>query len=81
MVSNVEPDAPVRRSAVGSASDVPSCRIWLYSGDSEDIPVDLDSPLPDPHDKQVLWADVDLECADGLDRLWTTSGSTDSSTD
>ena len=70
MASDVERAAPAGGSEVVAGRDIPSCRIWLYRGDGEDTPVDLDSPLPDPHDKQVLWADVDLECADGLDRLW-----------
>ncbi len=46
----------------------------MYSGDGVDTSLDLDAPLPDPDDDQVLWADVDLDCADGVARLWDHLG-------
>jgi Mg2+ and Co2+ transporter CorA len=40
-----------------------------------DVPVKLDHALlPDPRDDQMLWADVDLESAKGLDELWDKLG-------
>jgi len=53
-------------------SDEPGSRLWLYSGDGEDAPVMLDTDLPDLGRNQMLWADVDLEVAEGLNRLWET---------
>ena len=40
-----------------------------------DAPVKIDhSRLPDPSDDQMLWADVDLESAKGLDDVWEKLG-------
>jgi magnesium transporter len=53
-------------------------RIWLYDREGVDAPVELDySDLPDPRDDQLLWADVDLESAKGLDELWKKLGITE----
>jgi Mg2+ and Co2+ transporter CorA len=55
----------------GSATgDGDGYRVWLYSRDGEDSPVSLEE-LPELGDTDLLWADVDLDCAEGLDRLWT----------
>lgn len=62
-------------AAVASdVDDAAGYRIWLYNEDGDDRSVALDSPLPDPGDREVLWADVDLECADGVERLWEHLG-------
>ncbi len=53
-------------------TDEPGSRLWLYSGDGEDAPVLLDTDLPDLGRNKMLWADVDLEVAEGLSRLWET---------
>jgi magnesium transporter len=44
----------------------------LYSGDGEDAPVMLETDLPELGKNQMLWADVDLEVAEGLNQLWET---------
>jgi magnesium transporter len=48
----------------------PGSRIWLYSGDGEDAPVQIDAAIPDLGMKDLLWADVDMECAGDLSPLW-----------
>ena len=48
----------------------PGSRVWLYCGDGEDAPVQIESSLPDIGKKDLLWADVDLECAGDLSPLW-----------
>jgi len=53
-------------------SDEPGSRLWLYSGDGEDAPIRLDTDLPDLGKNHMLWADVDLEVAEGLNQLWET---------
>jgi Mg2+ and Co2+ transporter CorA len=53
-----------------STADRSGSRIWLYSGDGEDLAIDDASAIPSIGRKQMLWADVDLECADELDELW-----------
>jgi len=53
-----------------AGSDEPGSRIWLYDGDGIDAPVSLDSGLPDLGKKDLLWADVDIECAGDLSQLW-----------
>jgi Mg2+ and Co2+ transporter CorA len=53
-------------------SDELGSRLWLYSGDGEDVPVRLNADLPDLGKNQMLWADVDLEVAEGLNQLWET---------
>lgn len=50
--------------------DEPGSRIWLYDGDGDDAPIRLDSTFPDLGRKELLWADVDLECAADLGPLW-----------
>jgi len=51
-------------------SDEPGSRVWLYSGDGEDAPVQIESSMPDLGKKDLLWADVDMECAGDLTPLW-----------
>ena len=48
----------------------PASRVWLYCGDGEDAPVQLESPLPDLGKKDLLWADVDWKCVGDLSPLW-----------
>jgi len=50
--------------------DEPGSRIWLYNGDGEDAPIQIDASLPDLGEKDLLWADVDMECAGDLSPLW-----------
>jgi magnesium transporter len=42
----------------------------MYSRDGEDAPVEIESPLPEPGEDQLLWADVDLESRSDLNPLW-----------
>ncbi len=52
--------------------------MWLYDPGGMDAPVELEySRLPAPRDHQLLWADVDLESAEGLDELWAKLGITE----
>ena len=53
-----------------ASSDEPGSRVWLYRGDGEDAPFDIESSLPDIGKKDLLWADVDIECAGDLSPLW-----------
>ena len=58
-----------RASAVSETDSNPGCRIWLYTSEGEDAAATIDS-LPKLDDGHILWADVDLECAENLDLLW-----------
>ncbi|MGH8912599.1 MAG: magnesium transporter CorA family protein [Acidimicrobiia bacterium] len=61
-----------------SSNETPGSSIWLYNGHGEDAPVEIDrSHYPDLDDKELLWADVDLECLDEFDRLWEHLGITE----
>lgn len=69
-------DAPTPQTAAsdGHPSDDVGSRIWLYSRESDDAALDLDDPLPELGEGQMLWVDVDLECAEELERLWEELG-------
>jgi magnesium transporter len=45
-------------------------RVWLYCRDGEDAPIEVDSSIPDIGRNDLLWADVDIECAGDLSHLW-----------
>jgi magnesium transporter len=53
-----------------AAPDEPGSRIWLYSRDGEDARIQIGASLPDLGRKDLLWADVDIECAGDLSQLW-----------
>jgi magnesium transporter len=59
-----------RTASPVASSDEPGSRIWLYRSDGTDAPVDFDSDLRDLGRKDLLWADVDIECAGDLSHLW-----------
>ena len=55
-------------------ADEPGSRVWLYCGDGEDAPIQIESSLPDLGKKDLLWADVDMECAGDMSTLWEKLG-------
>jgi magnesium transporter len=51
-------------------ADEPGSRVWLYRGDGEDAPIQIEASPPELGRKDLLWADVDMECAGDLSPLW-----------
>lgn len=70
--------AEATATSAGSSADEArgdGSRIWLYSREGADAPVDVvDGRLPDLDGSKMLWVDVDLEAVDELDWLWEGLG-------